>query len=139
MGGGTRQPTCVLDRLDEEGRNRFRSFLEDDALDVVGTGFGQFLALFFLQVCMCVAGVEGTGSQGLIEIADLGYAGDGERTERCPVVGDIARDDLVAVGLAHRAEVLLDELPGCLHGVAAAAPEKDTVEIAGSQGRKLRR
>ncbi len=131
--------TCVLDGLDEEGRNGFRPFRTNDALDVVRAGLRQLFALLPLQVCMCVAGVEGTRRQRRIEIADLGYAGDGERTKRRPVVGDIARDDLVAVGLAGRAEVLFDELPGGLHGVAAPAPEEDTIEIAGRQGRELRR
>ena len=88
---------------------------------------------------MGIAGVEGAGNQRLVGIADLGNTSDGERAEGCSVVGDVAGDDLVAVGLALHAEVLLDELPRGFDSIATAAAEEDAIEIAGSQGCELRR
>ena len=49
--------TGVLDGLEEDGRDRVRPFLQDDALDVVGADFGQLLALLFLQVGVGMAGL----------------------------------------------------------------------------------
>jgi hypothetical protein len=102
----------VLDRLEEDGRDCFGSLLQDDALDVVGTGFGQLLALLLLQVCVGIAGVERAGNQRLVGITDRGNARDGERAERRPVVGDIACDDFVAVGLANIEIMEREDLPG---------------------------
>jgi hypothetical protein len=55
------------------------------------------------------------------------------------VVGEVARDDLVAIRLADRAEILLGELPGGLHRFAAAGREENSVEVSGSQLGELRR
>jgi hypothetical protein len=46
------------------------------------------------------------------------------------VVGDVPADHLGLAGLSGELEVLLGQLPGALHGLAAAGGEEDPVEVA---------
>ena len=52
------------------------------------------------------------------------------------MVGDAAADRLVLHRLSHCLEVLPGQLPGRLHGLAAARGEEDPVQIAGSRIRQ---
>ena len=56
-----------------------------------------------------------------------------EGAERGAVVGDLARDELVALALAAHAVVLARELDGGLDGLGAAGREEDAVEVAGGE------
>lgn len=69
--------------------------------------------------------------QGLEGRLQRRQACDGQGALRSAVVGDGAGDDLVLGRLAGQLEVLLGELPGGLHRLAAAGGEEDLVEVAG--------
>ena len=70
------------------------------------------------------------GDQRLEVLLGVRDAGDGQRAVRGAVVGDVAGDHLVLHRLADELEVLLGQLPGGLHGLAAAGGEEDLVQVA---------
>ena len=72
-----------------------------------------------------------------------GEPGGRERSERCAVVGELARDDLRPRALAPHVVVVAGQLPGGFDGLGAAGGEEDAVQVArgqrGDAGRKLDR
>ena len=71
-----------------------------------------------------------SGSNGVAQRRD---AGDRERPHRRAVVRGLAGDDLVALGLTDRPEVLPGQLPRRLDRLGAAGGEEDPVQVAGRE------
>ena len=74
--------------------------------------------------------------QRLERFLDRRQAGDRQGAHGGAVVGDVARQHLVAAGLAGGPEVLAGQLPRRLHGLAAAGREEHPVERPGRQRRQ---
>src|SRR3954466_8949628 len=110
----------VLDRLHDHGGDRLGAL----ELDPVRDGLGEVLGAVARRQAVHVrvrdvaaAGGErlerlgpGGGAGRLERLAQRGDAGRAQRAERRSVVGDLARDDLVLVGVAAEAVVLAGQL-----------------------------
>ena len=83
-----------------------------------------------------VGHVRRAGEQRLERLARGRDAGGAQRAERRAVVGELARDDLVAAGVAGELVVLAGELERRVDGLRAAAGEEDAVEVARARARR---
>ncbi len=131
----------VLHRLRDHHRDRLGA-LEDDRVFQLGEQGGAERVLIVTERMPVGVGVadEVRRDGGRCErCAGVDQAGERERTQRCAVVRDPARDDLVPQRLAVVCVPLPGQLVGGLVGVAAAGGEEDPVEVAGSEFGQLRR
>ena len=119
----------VLDGLEDHARDRLRAL----PLDPLADRLGRVVGLGPVRVR--VGHVGGAREERLERAAAPGQAGRGERAHRGAVVGELARDDLVAAALAVELVVLTAELEGGVDRLAAAAGEEDAVEVAGGEPR----
>ena len=123
----------VLDRLQEDRRDRFRSLVLDRRRDLVGGPEAELLLVVLevrRAVVVRVRHPERRGDERLERRLHARQAGDREGALRRPVVGDRPADHLVLVVLAGELEVVLGELPRGLDGLAATGGEEDPVEVA---------
>ena len=130
-------PARILNWLEKNGRDRLGPFSENDLLDLCGASLGELLALLVLHESICVADVEGSWNQGLIEVANFGHPCNRERPESRSVVSDVTGNHLMPFGLTRELKILLDQLPGRFHGISATASEKHTIQVAWSQRSQL--
>ena len=127
----------VLHRLEEHRSDGVGALVLDGHLDLVRGPAPEGLEVLRRgerlggPVEVGVRHPERRGHQRLELGLEAGQAGDRQGALRGAVVGDRAADHLVLHGLAGQLEVVLRELPGRLHGLAAAAGEEHPVEVAG--------
>ncbi len=124
-------PPGVLDRLQDDRRDRARVLELDAARDRLGevcrvVALGQ-------PVGVGVGHVAAAGRQRLEGRAQARDAGRGQAAHRRAVVGGLARDDLVLGPVASELVVLAGQLQRGLDGFAAAAGEEHAVEVAGRE------
>ncbi len=124
-------PTGVLHWLQDDRRDRAR-VLE---LDATRDRLGQVCRVVALgqPIGVGVGHVAAAGGQRLEGRAQIGDAGRGQTAHGRPVVGGLARDDLVLGPVAAELVVLAGQLQRGLDGFTAAAGEEDAVEVAGRE------
>jgi hypothetical protein len=136
----------VLHRLEEDGGDRVGTLVLDRHGDLVRGPSAERLGVGPVQqpaghlggaVGVGVGHPEGGGYERLELLLEQRQAGDREGALGGAVVGDGPADDLVLHGLAGELEVVLGQLPGRLHGLAATAGEEDPVEAARRVGGHL--
>ena len=133
--------SSVLDRLQENSGDRLGSFPEDGLLDRVG-GMQGAVGVVLTGRAPVVVGLghlDGAGDQRFEHGLDGVQACDGQGPHGGAVVGEVAADDLDAVGLALQLEVLACQLPRRLDSLGTAGGEEHPVQVAGSQLCQLRR
>ena len=123
----------VLDRLGDQHRHGLRPGLDDRALDLVQQPRAQrgLVLGVGIAVAVGVGDPHDRDRRRAERLLHRPHAGERERAERHPVVGDLARDRLRALRLALGQVVLADDLPGRLDRLRAAVGEEDAVEVAG--------
>ena len=125
--GGREAAARVLHRLEDHARDGLGALEQDALVDrlrrVVDLG----------PVGVRVRHVGGAREQRLERAPDGGDAGRGQRAHGRAVVGELARDDLVAPGVAGQLVVLAAELERGVDRLGAAGGEEDAVEVAGGE------
>ncbi len=130
----------AADRLEHEGEDRLRPFLEDPRLEHVGIVMAG-------RPVIRVETVEiGPRRRNLGHLADHSVEGHGQRViarqRQCPegraVIAGVPRDHLPALRLADRERVLPGELDGTLHRFRAAGDEEHPVQSRRAEARGLR-
>ena len=117
----------VLHGLEDHAGDRLRPLQQDALVDRLGR------VLDLGPVAVRVGDVRAAGEQRLERAPHVRDAGRGERAHRRAVVGELARDDLVAAGVAGELVVLAAELERGVDGLGAAGGEEDAVEVAGGE------
>ena len=117
----------VLHRLEDHARDRLRALEQDALVDRLGR------VLDLGPVAVRVGDVASRREQRLERAPHVRDAGRGERAHGRAVVGELARDDLVAARVAGELVVLAAELERRVDGLRAAGGEEDAVEVAGGE------
>ena len=133
-GRGREAPARVLHGLQEDRRHGVGSLAQNRRLNFVGgpaTEGGLVVGVGLSPVEVRVRHLDRAGHQGFERRAQVGDTCDGERSQRRPVVGDVATDDLRALWFAGHPEVLACQLPRRLHRLRASRREEDAVEVTG--------
>ena len=124
----------VLHGLEVDGRDRVRTLPDDGPLDLVRRPLAEGDLVVGEDRCPVEVGVgdlDGPAHQGFEGGLEVRDPGDGQGTHGRPVVGDVAADDLGALGLAGLPEVLPGQLPRRLDRLGPAGGEEDAVELTG--------
>ena len=131
----------VLQRFEHHRRDGLRSFEHDRLFDRVrGERHERVLVLGErVPVGVGVGDVHPARRQGLERRAEAGDARRRHRAHRRTVIRRLPGDDLVALRLADRSEVLARQLPRRLHRLRPTGREEDAVEIAGREPAQHRR
>ena len=128
---------AVLHRLEDHRRDRLGPGEFDRLLDRVGGP--QRVAVFLPAVGVGVLHVDAARRERFERRAQRRQPGRRQRSHRGAVVGELARDQLVAAVFAARVVVGLGELPRRLHRLRAARGEEHAVEVARRQPGDARR
>src|SRR5829696_1362645 len=125
-------PSGVLYGLQDDGGDRLRRAELDGLLDGVGSSFRVLLRIRYVVEAL---------EQWLEGSLERRQPRHGECAHGGAVVGDLARDNLVALGLATGLVVLPGQLDDRLDGLGARGDEEGGVEVSrsypGDPGRKL--
>ena len=134
-------PARVLHRFEVHRRDCLRAFGHDRVVDRPRGGGAErvFVVGQWVAVPVGVGDVHDAGREWRERLAQRGDASDGEGAHGGAVVGGLAGDDLVALGLTESAEVLARQLPRRLHRLGATGGEEHPVEVGGRQRGQARR
>src|SRR5580658_1388240 len=124
--------TGVLNWLKEDSGHGLWSLEFDYPGDLVGSPPAESWVIISMLGCtieICVGDLQRAGNQWFEILLDGGYACYREGACRCPMVGKVPADHLVAGGHADKLEVLLRKLPRRLHRLAPADREEHLAEV----------